>query len=85
VIPADFEITARLTARELRAHVAPDARLETTDGGGTHTCGEVQTFARETVERRDCRTDVIIKKRVVAAVRVGAFGEDVQTEPERGQ
>jgi hypothetical protein len=78
VSPADFEITARLTARELRAHVAPDARLETTDGGGTFTCGEAQTFARETVER-DCRTDVIIKKRVVAAVRAGAVGEDVHT------
>lgn len=83
--PADFEITARLTARELRAHVAPDARLETTDGGGTLTCGEAQTFACETVERRDCRTDVIIKKRVVAAVRVGAVGDDVQAELARGQ
>lgn len=85
MIPADFEITARLTARELRTHVAPDARLGTTDGGRTLTCGEAQTFARETVERRDCRTDVIIKKRVVAAVRVGAVGEDVQTELARGQ
>jgi hypothetical protein len=70
VIPADFEITARLTARELRAHVAPDARLETTDGGGTLTCGEARTFAREAVARRDRRTDVIIKKWVVAAVQV---------------
>jgi hypothetical protein len=77
VIPADFEITARLTARELRAHVAPDARLETTDGGGTLTRGEAQSFAREVVARRDRRTDVMIKKRVVAAVRVGA---DVQTK-----
>jgi hypothetical protein len=85
VIPADFEITARLTARELRTHVAPDARLETTDGGRTLTCGEAETFARETVERRDCRTDVVIKKRVVAVVRVGAIGEDVQTELARGQ
>jgi hypothetical protein len=84
VIPADFEITARLTARELRTHVAPDARIETTDGGKTLTRGEAQTFARETVERRDCRTDVIIKKRV-AAVRVGALGEDVQTELAHGQ
>jgi hypothetical protein len=85
VIPADFEITARLTARELRTHVAPDARLETTDGGRTLTCGEAQTFARETVERRDCRTDVMIEKRVVAAVRVGAVGQDVQAELARGQ
>jgi hypothetical protein len=85
VIPADFEITARLTARELRAHVAPDASLETTEGGGALTCAEAQTFARETVERRDCRTDVIIEKRVVAAVRVGAVGDDVQTDLARGQ
>ena len=85
MIPADFEITARLTARELRTHVAPDTRIETTDGGRTLTCGEAQTFARETVERRDCRTDVIIRKRVVAAVRVGAVGQDVQTELAHGQ
>ncbi len=82
MIPADFEITARLTARELRAHVAPDARLETTDGGGTLTRGEAQSFAREAVARRDRRTDVMIKKRVVAAVRVGA---DVQTKLAPGQ
>jgi hypothetical protein len=82
VIPADFEITARLTARELRAHVGPDARLATTDGGGTLTCGEARTLAREAVARGDLRADVIIKKRVVAAVRVGA---DVQTTLARGQ
>ena len=85
MIPADFEITAWLTARELRTHVAPDTRIETTDGGRTLTCGEAQTFARETVERRDCTTDVIIRKRVVAAVRAGAVGKDVQTELGHGQ
>jgi hypothetical protein len=85
VIPADFEITAQLTARELRTHVAPDTRFETTDGGRTLTCGEAQTFARETAEWRDCRTDVKIRKRVVAAVRVGAVGEDVQTTLAHGQ
>jgi hypothetical protein len=82
VIPADFEITARLTARELRAHVALDARLATTDGGGTLTRGEARSFVREAVARRDRRMDVIIKKRVVAAVRVGA---DVQTQLAPGQ
>jgi hypothetical protein len=84
VIPADFEITARLTARELRTHVAPDARLETTGEGRTLTCGEAQTLARETVERRDHRTDVIIKKRVVAVVRVPS-ARTCKTELARGQ
>jgi hypothetical protein len=84
VTPADFEITAWLTARALRAHVAPNARLETTDGGAALTRGEAQTFARETVERRDTRTNVIIKKRVVAVVRVGAVGDDARTKPAGG-
>ena len=68
--PADFEITARLTARELRTHIAPDAQLELTGGGGSPTHGEAQTCARETVERRNCGADVTVEKRVVGAVRV---------------
>ena len=83
--PEDFEITARLTARELRTHVAPDARLETTAGGGTITHGEAQTSARETVAPPARRRDAIIKKRVVAAVRVAGVGDDVQTKPARRQ
>jgi hypothetical protein len=79
VTPADFEITAGLSARALRAHVEPDARLEATDGGAALTRGESRTFARETVEVGDTRRDVIIKKRVVAAVRVRGAGDDVRT------
>ncbi len=54
------------------------------DGGAALTRGEAQTFARETVERRDTRTNVIIKKRVVAVVRVGAVGDDARTKPAGG-
>jgi hypothetical protein len=75
--PADFEITARLTARELRMRVASSAQLQTTGGDGTLTHGEAQTRARE-IERRDCSTDVVVEKRVVASVRVGAVGGDVR-------
>ena len=83
--PADFEITARLTARELRRHIAPDAQLETTGGGGSPTHGEAQTCARETVERRNCGTDVTVEKRVVGAVRVSDWESRPRTRKEGGR
>jgi hypothetical protein len=75
---ADFEITARLTAQELRTHIAPDAQLEPTGGGGSPIHGEAQTCARETVERRHCSTDVTVEKRVVAAVRMSSVEAGVR-------
>jgi hypothetical protein len=85
VTPADFEITAWLTARELRTHIPPDAQLETMSGGGTFIRGEAQSRAREAVERTGCSRDVIVEKRVVAAVGVGVIGDDVQKQLSRGQ
>ena len=64
----DFEITARLTARELRTRVAPDAQVGTTGPCVTLARGEARIGAHETVEACKWSTDVIVEKLVAAAL-----------------
>lgn len=70
MIPADFEIAARLTARELRTYIAPDANVKTTgEAEPTQPARRTPAGARPAL---DHRTDVIVEKRVVARVRMDA-------------
>lgn len=77
MIPADFEIDARLTARALRTHVAPDARVETMGAAEpTQAAGHTPAGAKPAL---DHRTDVSVEKRVVARVGVRAVSRVSKT------
>ena len=70
--PADFEIVARLTACELRTHVAPDAHVDTT--GEAERARAARRTPAGAKAARDELTEVIVEKRVVADVRMSAVG-----------
>jgi hypothetical protein len=62
----DLELTAGLSAGELRTHVAPDADVHTTGRWVALERSEMRIGISATTEAGGCYRDVVVEKRLIA-------------------
>ena len=67
----DFELSARIRAKRLGAHVPPDAQTPTEGGDVTLVRDEQRRGVPPKMESGECYSDIAIDKRLVGARRDG--------------